>query len=231
MNWHAYWNEHPRVRSADPCRQVGRTFRQRSYTPAEQSFIEQRIIHLLDAGRGKTLLDLACGNGMLTRRLAERFDRITAVDFSGPLLATARRDYHHPRIEYILGDVLAFEFPESAFDCVLMYAALQYFSPAQAKQLLAGIRKALKPSGRILLGDVPDRDRRANFYRGAAARARYWFDQLRGRPIIGHWWSATDLLTLADRYELDLSVHYQTRESPNHYFRYDAVLTRQPERL
>ena len=53
-------------------------------------------------------------------------------------------------------------------------------------------------------------------------------DLTRDKPIIGQWWRPADLLTLADAHNLSLTVHYQDRQSPNHYFRYDAVLRSQP---
>jgi len=48
---------------------------------------------------------------------------------------------------------------------------------------------------------------------------------VRRRPIIGHWWSPAALGRLAHEYGWSVSVHYQPDDFPNHYFRYDAVLS------
>jgi 2-polyprenyl-3-methyl-5-hydroxy-6-metoxy-1,4-benzoquinol methylase len=54
---------------------------------------------------GRHALDLGCGTGGQAVRLAERFDRVDAIDVSGPMieLATARRA--RPNISYRLADL------------------------------------------------------------------------------------------------------------------------------
>ena len=43
-------------------------------------------------GPRRTVLEIGCGAGQLSRRLAAAFDRVTAIDFSEGMLAEARRD-------------------------------------------------------------------------------------------------------------------------------------------
>jgi SAM-dependent methyltransferase len=226
MDWRKYWNTSQFLTDPDPCRQVGRTFRGHSYTPAQITAIVQRIGGLLRADRSKRLLDLACGNGMLTSRLSPFFKSITAVDFSAPLIASARRDFARDNVEYLVADVLDVPERTASYDCVLVYFAFQYFSPAQAVTLFRQIDSLLGPSGVVLLGEVADADRRWNFYRGPQGWWRFVYDLARRRPIIGHWWRPVDLLPYAEKHGLKLAIHYHDRLSPNHYFRYDAVLSR-----
>lgn len=224
MKWKAYWNRHPRVQDPDPCRQVGRTFRGRTYSAPEIDLVVRRILWLLEADRAKNLLDIACGNGMITSRIAPHFGRICGVDFSAPLIAVARRDFHAPNVEYVVGDALELSAGRNQYDCVLIGLAFQYFSTRQADRLLRRVRSCLKDDGRVVLGDVADRDRMWNFYRGWGGRLRYLWDVVRRRPIVGHWWSPADLTKLAKANGMSVEVCYQTPAWPNHYFRYDAVL-------
>src|SRR5438477_930567 len=57
---------------------------------------------LLEPRPGMTVLDVGCGNGAFSRRLAELGARVVGVDFSAHLLELARgRTTQHPdRIEY-----------------------------------------------------------------------------------------------------------------------------------
>ena len=226
MNWKTYWNHSALVREADACRQVGRTFQSASYSPAQVSAIVDRTLMFLKAGPDNTLLDLACGNGMLTSQLAPHFRRVTAIDFSVPLIESARRQFHRENIDYRVGDALDLEGLPDTYDRILIHFAFQYFSPVQAEHLFAGFERLLKSGGIVLLADVADGDRIWNFYRGLRGRGRFYFDQLRDRPIIGHWWKPADLAGLARRHHLDLAISYQDPDMPNHYFRYDAVLRR-----
>ena len=226
MNWKTYWNESALVKDADACRQVGRTFHRNSYSPAQVSAIVERARMFLQPNREKTLLDLACGNGMLTSQLAADFKRVTAVDFSVPLIESARRHFHRDNIDYIVADALDLGGLSGPYDCLLVHFAFQYFSPGQAERLFAGFDRILKPDGVVLLADVADGDRVWNFYRGLRGRGRFYFDLLRDKPIIGHWWKSADLAALARRHNMDLAISYQGADMPNHYFRYDAVLRR-----
>jgi ubiquinone/menaquinone biosynthesis C-methylase UbiE len=226
MNWKAYWNDSALVRETDACRQVGRTFHRRSYSSEQVKAIVDRAIEFLQPDAEKTLLDLACGNGMLTWRLAEHFRRVTAIDFSALLIDSARRQFHRDNIDYVVGDALDLGRLPDQYDCILVHFAFQYFSPSQAERLFAGFDRVLKPGGSVLLADVADGDRIWNFYRGVRGRGRFYYDLLRDKPIIGHWWKSADLAALARRHDLSTAISYQGTEMPNHYFRYDAVLRR-----
>lgn len=224
MDWKAYWNDSPFLRHTDPCQQVGRTFHRHSYSAAQMSATVGRTLAFLEPGPEKTLLDLACGNGMLTSEVAEHFKQVTAIDFSAPLITSAREHFTRVNIDYIVGDVLDLDWPLGQYDRIMIQFAFQYFLPEQAERLFEGFARMLKRDGIILLGDVADGDRVRNFYRGVSGLARRYVDQLRDKPIIGHWWKTLDLTELAHRHNMTLRISYQDTDMPNHYFRYDAVL-------
>lgn len=58
----------------------------------------------IDHARGESLLDMPCGDGMLTAMMAARFRRVVGADASAPHLARARErlpgvEFHHDLIE------------------------------------------------------------------------------------------------------------------------------------
>lgn len=224
MDWHNFWNHSEVVKSHDPFRQVGRTFKQQPYSQHQVEVIVSRILRFLEPSSSKRLLELACGNGMLTSRIAGHFQSVTAIDFSKPLIDVARRDYAPPNVEYVVGDAIDLEGASGQYDCVLIWFAFQYFTPAQAEKMLAKLSRHLQSPSRILLGEVADGDRIWSFYRGATGRIRHLTELLRQKPTIGHWWKPADLHALASLNNMDLSIFYQNEELPNHYFRYDALL-------
>src|SRR2546428_4471796 len=61
---------------------------------------------LLDLKPGEVVLEIACGNGVFARRMAQLGARVIATDFSEQLLerARARTTEHADRIEYRLID-------------------------------------------------------------------------------------------------------------------------------
>lgn len=97
---------------------------------------------------GRRVLDLACGDGRVTRLLAERGARVTGVDLSAALLAEARaREAATPRgIRYLLGDATSTAWWDGRpYDGVLCHMALMDIDDLQGA--LATVAAVLVPGG------------------------------------------------------------------------------------
>jgi SAM-dependent methyltransferase len=77
--------------------------------------------------RGGTCVEVGCGPGRMTAALAERFDRVVAVDVSPAMVEQARRNVPDPRVEFrvVSGDRLDGVESGSA-DAVVCYLVLQH---------------------------------------------------------------------------------------------------------
>jgi cyclopropane fatty-acyl-phospholipid synthase-like methyltransferase len=222
MDWKRFWNENPQIRDADVRRQVGRTFRQVPYSDEAIDQLSARLLELLEPRSSATLLDLCCGNGLVTSRLAASFESVTAIDYSQTLIAVANARFFRPNVRYLVDDARRVE--AVPHDRILISGAFQFFSNAEALLVLQHLRRLVRDDGRVVLGDVPDGDRIWQFYRGVRGRLQYAFESIFDRPTIGSWWSPAALERLAHETGWNLTVHYQAPDLPNHYFRYDAVL-------
>lgn len=101
------------------------------------------VIELLAPKPGERILDLGCGDGALTARLAELGCEVVGVDSSPELIAAARKLGLDARVAD--GQRLAFE---GGFDAVFSNAALHWM--LQADDVIAGVYRALKPGGRFV---------------------------------------------------------------------------------
>jgi trans-aconitate methyltransferase len=102
------------------------------------------VTALLAAQPGERILDLGCGDGALTERIAkESGSLLTGVDSSPAMLAAAR--VRGLTIVEASGDALPFD---REFDAVFSNAALHWMPNAEA--VLAGVHRALKPGGRFV---------------------------------------------------------------------------------
>lgn len=98
----------------------------------------------------ETVLDLACGTGLLTRKLAERHGIVHGLDLSGAMLRQAHRktpQHLSGTIDYARGNAEQLPFGEDFFDAVTCSGAF-YFFP-DLPRVLNEIVRVLKPSGRL----------------------------------------------------------------------------------
>ena len=73
-------------------------------------------------------LDVGCGTGSLTRRIATATGaEVLGVDRAARMIELAReRSGDHPNVSYVLGDVLELDLPDAGFDLVVSVASLHH---------------------------------------------------------------------------------------------------------
>ncbi len=109
---------------------------------------------LLQVQAGEVVLDVACGNGVFSRRLAQLGAHVVATDFSPTFLerAKARATEHMDRIEYVLADATdeaqLLALGEQRFDAAVCNMALQDMTVIEP--LLHALTRLLKPCGRFV---------------------------------------------------------------------------------
>ncbi|MGZ6511243.1 MAG: class I SAM-dependent methyltransferase [Actinomycetota bacterium] len=107
------------------------------------SDLGQPVVELLAPRPGERILDLGCGDGVLTRRLADLGCDVVGVDASAPLVDAARALGLDARVM----DGRALEFgPE--FDAVFSNAVLHWMK--EATPMIEGVYRALRPGGRFV---------------------------------------------------------------------------------
>ncbi len=111
------------------------------------------LIASLELRAGDSILDLGCGPGLYSARLAERGLRVTGVDYSRRSIdyATEFARQNNLDIRYRYQDYLTIE-DENQYDAALLiYGDFCPLSPEQRERLLANVHRALKPGGYFVL--------------------------------------------------------------------------------
>jgi len=101
------------------------------------------------------VLDLGCGYGMVTHWLAYSGPdrRLHGVDYDADKIRVAQRTApQHERIRFELADLLTWEYPNC--DAVLLLDVLHYWTSDKQDCILAKVRKALRPGGRLILREA-----------------------------------------------------------------------------
>ena len=101
------------------------------------------LLTLLEPRRGERMLDLGCGDGVLTQELAAGGCEVVGVDSSPEMVCAARKRGIDARV--MDGESLSFA---SEFDGVLSNAALHWMRHPDA--VIEGVWRALRPGGRFV---------------------------------------------------------------------------------
>lgn len=97
-------------------------------------------------------LEVGCGTGAFSRRLAARSACVLAIDLSPQMIRIAReRSAPLANLEFQIADVLSYEFPAEHFDCIASIATLHHLPLAD---MLLKFERALKPGGVLLILDL-----------------------------------------------------------------------------
>lgn len=109
-----------------------------------------KVVSCLEHARGNSLLDLACGDGLMTAMFSQRFDRVVGVDASSKHIDEARKrvpsaQFHDSLIEDFQSD--------EKFDTVLLLDILEHVVDP-----VAVLRKAASflSQGGVLIAHVPN---------------------------------------------------------------------------
>jgi ubiquinone/menaquinone biosynthesis C-methylase UbiE len=107
-----------------------------------------RVLELVDAHAGMRVIDLACGPGTLSRRLAKSVSpggEVVGVDLAPGMIELARASIPGARFEVM--DIERLEFADGSFDAAVCGHGLQ-FAPDLAAAL-SEARRVLRPDGRL----------------------------------------------------------------------------------
>jgi ubiquinone/menaquinone biosynthesis C-methylase UbiE len=118
------------------------------------------IWRLLGLEPGMEVLDLACGHGRITRRLAGRGCRLTGLDATPLFLERARRDAaaQAVSVSYFEGDMRSLPWEDERFDRVVnWFTAFGYFDDDGNRRVLAEVARVLRPGGRFAM-ELNNRD-------------------------------------------------------------------------
>ncbi|HWB09634.1 MAG TPA: methyltransferase domain-containing protein [Pirellulales bacterium] len=103
------------------------------------------LIDLLKPQPGERILDLGCGTGHLTAKIADAGADVLGIDASSAMVEQARRNF--PGVSFEVADARGFR-PDRPFDAVFSNAALHWIRPPGAA--VETIACALKAGGRFV---------------------------------------------------------------------------------
>lgn len=148
------------------------------------------ILELLGDVRGRTILDVGCGDGALALELHKRGAIVTGIDMSDAMIDAARAAARQQRadVAFVVAPAEAIPFPPESFDTVVAVTILCFVQ--DAAPVFAELARVLRPGGYLVIGELGKWNSWA-----AARRIRAWL----GSPLwrLGRFRTAGEIQGLA----------------------------------
>jgi len=132
--------------------------------------LDEPVLELCGDVRGRSVVDVGCGEGRFCRMLAARGARAVGLDVTEPLLAAAR--LAHPGGAYVRGTAEAIPLASGTLDLAVSYLTL--IDIPDFRRAIAEMARVLRPGGRLVI---------ANLQSFATTRDRPWQRDAEGRKL------------------------------------------------
>jgi len=113
------------------------------------------LVAAAEAGPNDTVLDVACGGGIVVCAFAPHVRHATGIDMTPAMLERARRlafDKGIANVGWREGDVAHLPWPDASFSIVVTRFAMHHFPEPRA--VFAEMRRVCAPGGRMVVADT-----------------------------------------------------------------------------
>ena len=131
--------------------------------------------------KGKTVLELATGTGLIAKNIVNAAAHIEATDASVEMIAEAKRDNQSVKLHFSVQDMFRLPYADKSFDVVIVSNALHIVP--QPEKALAEIHRVLKDDGVLI---APTFTHAENSFFG---NSKAFFLKLAGFPLHNKWTS------------------------------------------
>jgi len=199
----------------DPYEIFSRVYDQDVHLDVPRAFF-RTLRPLLRAARGGApVLDLGCGSGLLTERIAKAGVQVLGVDGSRPMLRRARKrcSTQAGRVRLVARDLAALRLPPVHTLAVACHDVLNHQpSEAALRRVLGSVRRALAPGGLFVFDALTD-----------WAFEHYWADNThRLEGPHGDLWMDCDYDPARRRGTVQMTAY--VKDARGRYARHEATL-------
>ncbi len=207
-----------------PLKQVEATVYGREVEPAQLNLMLDAIVRNLALSNTDHVADLCCGNGLMTRVIAQHCKQVDGVDFSENLIRNAQALHAASNIEYSVSDVCGLPEtfctrPNKGYMCY----ALQHLPYEGVERLLRQVARH-KQWTTLFISGIPDKAKLAAFYDNEEKIAFYQKKEALGEPHLGKWWEHAELETLVHRAGMQFQLVPQPAELFTSHYRFDCLI-------
>lgn len=239
MNWNAFWENYRIINiktDRDLLYQVGKTVNRQTIDKTQFEILTKDIINKLTLSKKDNLLDLCCGNGILTYELSKVARQVIGIDFSRPYINNASKYKLRKNITYLHHDVRNISkfintFNDIGINKIIIYDALAYFSKDDLVILLNEFNKINASNLTILLGSVLDQSKKNKFFKTTRQELIFFLKNniLKQKQGLGKWWSKKEIARISDMANFNYRFFKQPEQLHTSHYRMDIKLQKHNE--
>lgn len=205
--------------------QVRRTVHGKPITDEQIQLIVDAIKSGLSLKNDDCLLDIACGNGALSRLLFHDIAEFLGVDNSEYLISVALANFAKPpKFDFMLSGAAEYVRTEPTpdrFTKALCYGSFSFFTIADAHDVLLELSSRFTRIKTLYIGNLPDKDRAQAFYPSGNDYAE---ELTNHASQIGIWRNRKELEQLAAETGWRIRFLFMPNIFFAAHYRFDAIL-------
>ena len=123
------------------------------------------MLKLISPQKDDTVLDVACGDGIVAFEFASLVKKVTGIDLTPDMIKRAeiiQKEKDLDNIEWKIGDVSILPFQDNEFSIVVTRYSLHHM--INPHKVLGEMYRVCKPGGRIMVVDItPEKDKKESY--------------------------------------------------------------------
>ena len=170
------------------------------------------------------VLDICCGNGLITELLSTSVKYIYAVDFSEGLIEVAKSNSNNTNIRYETGDITKIKLGSfQKINKISVYSGVQCISFVELKSFLKKIQLIRSPL-LVYISNIPDRDKIWDYYDTREKMAFFHKMEDEGKTHIGTWYDKAKIINFLKSLGLGYKIININCGLNTHYYRFDLLI-------
>jgi len=230
MDWKKHYSQNAVLfKETEFLKQVQKTVSGQPITPAQ---LEAQILDIrkaLDIRNDDFILDMCCGNGIITAEISKSCNAVIGIDFTEPLIKIAEKYNKPENVTYFCMSVLDQNIKRlvnKPFTKIYMYDALQHFKEDDLQKILELVLEISGSKPVILMGGIPDIDKLWDFYDTDERREEYRKRKSQNQEAIGTWWNRNYIKEVSSQNGFECEFLSQNPILHSAHYRFDIRLSK-----
>ena len=206
--------------------QVGKTVNGKEVSADQVKLIISGIKQKLQLTAEDVVLDIGCGNGLLTKEIAEDVLTVTGIELTAELYQIAVKYNNKDNIVYRNEDFLecAKKYQGMSFNKVYLYEVIQHLDYKSALTLFSTLDQITTNGASIFVGGILDEGKREVFFNTPERKLMLFDSLVAGKDPLGTWYHKEYFEYLAERLDMQALCFDQNINLYTSHYRFDCLL-------